>query len=578
MIKVFKNKILFIYLILVFISFSALNYAVKEYFKYENIRNKVKTSEIYVKNILILLSKEKNPEHLLDEISKEYSSKFSVRLTFTDSSGKVLADSDIEEKKIKNTENHLHRPEIKEASEKNFGFSIRHSRTLNKEMFYYAQKISLNGKTFLIRTAIPMEELNKELRFEYRRIYFYFILIVILSSGAGFLIIKKAFHPLEKIIYASKKYASGDFSHRIEPESSGEMKKLSQTLNYMAENLEKQINELIIKNKQLSSIFAGIIEGVVLMDKNLRIKKANAAFENIFGFSEGKHINETVKSAEALDTLEISLKEKKKIEKDFFYREKNKHFKISAIPIDSSSETAVLAVIYDIDEEKKLDSLKKEFIANFSHEIKTPITIIKANIETILSDSKMSKEDLNSFLISINKNSQRIENISKDIITLNFLESDRIKLNKEKINVSDYINEIKETFKTSMTSLKINFIKEIPENLEILADKDILDKALYNLFDNAVKFNMEKGFIKIICAKDDEKIKIIFENSGIPIPKESLERIFERFYTADKSRSRLKGGTGLGLSIVKHAVELHGGKVYAESFQNFNRFTITIPS
>lgn len=579
MFKVFKNKIFIIYLLLIFTSFALLDYSIILNIKKENIHQNKKIAEIYGNAIESSIDREKYSKNLLKTLSKDYSSKFGVRITFIDSKGKVLADSEIPQDKIEYVENHISRPEVKNAIENGSGFSIRHSKTIGKDLLYYSKLKKINGENLIIRVSIPLKDINAQISDARKRISTYFLFFLLISVLAGWAIFKKAFSPLGKIIYASKLYASGDFSHRIEVEGRGELKKLSETLNYMAQNLEKQLLELKLTNSQLSMIFENIKESLALIDSRGDIEKFNKQFADTFKLdSKNAKVSDILKSGDAIDALMFAIKERKRVDKNFVYTENGKNYKISIIPIAMIGDTyKYLIVVYDIDEDKKLETIKRDFIANLSHEIKTPITAIKTSLETIMSDKNITKEDMSIFLSAIEKNVSRIENISRDIISLNYLESDMLKVKKERINLFSYINSISESFRASLIYSEINFSNEIDKSLFIESDMDLLEKAFFNLFDNAIKFNIKGGFIRIRSLKEENTLKIFFENSGPNIPQESLSRIFERFYTVEKSRSRLKGGTGLGLSITKHAIEILGGHIKADSSDGVNSFIISFP-
>jgi len=576
---VFKNKVFVIYLFLIFTSFALLDYSIILNIKKENISHNKKIAEIYVNTIESLIDREKYSQKLIQTLSKEYLSKFGARITFIDSKGKVLADSQIPQKKIEYVENHIRRPEVKNAIEYGEGFSLRHSKTIGKDLLYYSRIKKINGENLIIRASLPLKDINAEIYAARKKISTYFLFFLFISVTAGWAIFKKAFSPLGKIIYASKLYASGDFSHRIKIEGKGELKKLSETLNYMAENLERQLFELKLTNSQLSMIFENIKESLALIDSRGFIEKFNKQFSDTFKLnSQDIKISDILKSGDAIDAVISAIKEKKRVDKNFVYIDNGKNYEISIIPITMINDTyKYLLVVYDVDEDKKLETIKKDFIANLSHEIKTPLTAIKTSLETIMSDKNITKEDLSIFLLAIDKNVSRIESISRDIISLNYLESDMLKIKKEKINLFSYTSSISESFRASLISSEINFSNEIDKSLFIESDMDILEKAFFNLFDNAIKFNMKGGFIRTRNLKEENTLKIFFENSGPEIPEESLSRIFERFYTVNKSRSRLKGGTGLGLSIVKHAVEILGGTVRAESSDGVNSFIISFP-
>ena len=223
--------------------------------------------------------------------------------------------------------------------------------------------------------------------------------------------------------------------------------------------------------------------------------------------------------------------------------------------------------------------MRSDFIANVSHELKTPLTSIKGFIETLLEGALDDRENNRNFLMIIQEHAERLNNLVNDLLSLSHLESNEIVLEKEGINIKQQVEGVIMGFKSQLKKKSIEVKDELPANLSIKADKNRIEQVFTNLIDNAIKFNKEKGSIKIYSRDLNGKTKIIVEDSGIGIPKKDITRIFERFYRVDKARSRELGGTGLGLSIVKHIVELHNGSAGVESTEGFgSKFWIILPS
>jgi two-component system phosphate regulon sensor histidine kinase PhoR len=343
----------------------------------------------------------------------------------------------------------------------------------------------------------------------------------------------------------------------------------------MGEEIEKALKDIEYKNRILSLIFEGMKEGIFILSEKDEIELFNKRFSKILSIEEqdlkGKKINEVIREWEFLEAVKET--KKKELKKEIKLSS-GKYIIILGFSIVLKDEKKYVFVIYDIDEEKKLEIMKRDFIANFSHEIKTPLTVIKTNLETILNE-EMNSQEIKKFLSAIEKNVLRMENIVRDIIKLSYIESN-IKLEINKINIKEIIEKIIFAFEPKIKEKNIDIKIDLNQTI-IQADQSLIEDCFFNLIDNAIKYNQTNGWIKIYSQKLENEIKISIENSGNPIPNEYLERIFERFFVVDKSRSRSMGGTGLGLSIVKHIVELHKGKVYAESFKDFNRFNIVLP-
>jgi len=222
--------------------------------------------------------------------------------------------------------------------------------------------------------------------------------------------------------------------------------------------------------------------------------------------------------------------------------------------------------------------MRSDFVANVSHELKTPLTSIKGFVETLLEGALDDKENNRNFLKIIYDHTERLNNLVEDLLSLSHLESKEIILNKKSFNLRQQLEEAISTFKAQLKKNGIEVKNELPISISVTADQDRMEQVFTNLIDNAIKFNKEKGAIRIYIQEVNGKIKVFVEDKGIGIPEKDIPRIFERFYRVDKARSRELGGTGLGLSIVKHIVELHGGNVGVESAEGLgSKFWFTIP-
>lgn len=517
----------------------------------------------------IIKTKKEIPFSELKDIAKVTNS----RITIINSKGDVLFDTEVEDIKI--LDNHLLRPEILEASRKGEGISIRFSNTLKERMIYFSRKIKLKDEELFLRVSVPYTQLKEKISTAKRSLLLY---LLIFFSATIFFIVKifnYFINPIEDIIFASNQFSKGDFDYKI-PTSNmkGEIKSLAITLNNMAQKIKENMLNLEKSIKTIKSITDNLEEAICIYSNN-EILYGNVAFCRLFNSHkpQGHTIAEIIRDKEIIQTL--SQMKDKSISKEVLIN--SRYFLLKLYPFRTEGMKDVMVVVfYDIDKTKRLDIIKRDFIANFSHEIKTPLTVIKTNIETIAIHN-LTDEEKDFFIESTQKNIERIENIINDIITLNYLESEP-PLKFEEIKIAKIIDEIISVFKTKINQNNISLEIDIDERLQIKSDREILEKILVNLIDNAIKYNTTNGFIRIKAEKGNGLIKIIFENSGKTIPQEYLERIFERFFTIDKSRSRLMGGTGLGLSIVKHAVERLGGSIKASSTLNSNIFTLTLPS
>jgi two-component system phosphate regulon sensor histidine kinase PhoR len=254
-------------------------------------------------------------------------------------------------------------------------------------------------------------------------------------------------------------------------------------------------------------------------------------------------------------------------------------FEVNATPIfDNSVVSGCLIVIHDITEIRRLETVRSDFVANVSHELKTPLTSIKGFVETLLEGALDDEGNNRNFLKIIQDHAERLNSLVEDLLSLSHLESKEIALDKSIFNLRQQLEKVILGFKSQLKNKDIDVKNESPIGISINADKDRIEQVLTNLIDNAIKFNKEKGSIRIYTQEEGDKIKVFVEDSGIGIPGKDISRIFERFYRVDKARSRELGGTGLGLSIVKHIVELHSGSVGVKSTEGLgSKFWFILP-
>ncbi len=359
-----------------------------------------------------------------------------------------------------------------------------------------------------------------------------------------------------------------------------QVQKLKEALN---ETIEK-INLLERQDNSSRAILENMVEGVIVLDSATRIISINPSAEKIFAVSKdealGRFLLEAIRNSDIAEIADTLLKKA-----EFISQELNlvfpikKVFQINASPIfENKRISGCLLVIHDITEIRRLEAMRRDFVANVSHELKTPLTTIKGFVETLLEGALEDKDNSRHFLEIIQGHADRINNLVNDLLDLSHLESKEITLEKQEINLKTLADETLASFKSPLKKKAIEVINGLPAQLLIKIDKDKIGQVLTNLIDNAIKFNQEKGFIKIYSEDLLDKIKIVVEDSGIGIPPKDIPRIFERFYRVDKARSRSLGGTGLGLSIVKHIVELHNGSVGVESTEGLgSKFWFILP-
>ncbi len=360
--------------------------------------------------------------------------------------------------------------------------------------------------------------------------------------------------------------------------------KLIEELNTKIAKLNEKIHKLENENNQNRAILNSMVEGTIAVDKDTKVVLVNPAVERIFNVSkkevEGKFFLEAFRNNDISELINNVLKKGEPVSTELnLVWPLQRIFLCNASPIfENDAISGCLVVIHDITEIRRLERMRSDFVANVSHELKTPLTSIKGFVETLLEGALSDKENSRHFLKIIQKHVDRLNNLINDLLGLSHIESRQIKLDIEEFNLKDLIDEVLLGFKSQLKQKAIEVKNDLYAGLLVKADKDRIEQVLTNLIDNAIKFNKEKGFVKIYSQDFNDKIKITVEDSGSGIPIKDIPRIFERFYRVDKARSRDFGGTGLGLSIVKHIVELHGGSVGVESIEGFgSKFWFIFP-
>ncbi len=361
-------------------------------------------------------------------------------------------------------------------------------------------------------------------------------------------------------------------------------KEIQRKIDSAVAGLNSRIQELEKQANQIQAILNSMIEGVIAVDRHANIISINPAIEQIFGISkkdaEGRLLLEVIKNNDIFEIASAVLSSAQTASKelDLVWPVK-RIFQLNATPLfEAGAVSGCLLAIHDITEIRRLEAMRRDFVANVSHELKTPLTSISGFVETLLEGALEDKENSRHFLEIIKEHTRRLNSLINDLLELSCIESSNSGLELEEIKLSGFVDKILSAFKSQLKKKTILTENIIPQGLSVKADKNRLEQVLVNLIDNAIKFNQDKGFIKISAEDLGDKIKIIIEDSGAGIPAKDIARIFERFYRVDKARSRELGGTGLGLSIVKHIVELHAGTVGVDSVEGAgSKFWFTLP-
>jgi len=522
------------------------------------------------KQISLYLTEQKFQD--MDDLCKEIGNSSSTRITVILPDGEVIADSD---EMPSNMRNHADRPEFKDALEQGSGNSIRPSETLGKKMMYQAIVLKHNDEIqAVVRTSVPVTAIDEALKNIYAKLLWAGIIISICAGAISLAISKKISQPVEQMTEVAKHFASGDLNLKLPISSTTELAELANSLNEMARQLNCRIDTITEERSQIQAILSSMIEGVLAVDSTGHIVSINKAAANLLNIDASKSqklsIEEAIRNPQLQEYIKNTLENNKPNQMDYFVLNDGGRFLQlhgSALTDNNGKNNGAVLVLHDITRTRQLEDVRRDFVANVSHELKTPVTSIKGFVETLLDGAVNEPQEARRFLEIIAKHSDRLNAIIEDLLSLSRLEED-----SEKRRLSFEETKIKPTLASAIELSKLKADKKHIK-VELTCDEEItaklnsalIEQAVLNLIDNATKYSQENSKIQVLAQIKNNEILITVSDQGCGIGKEHLDRIFERFYVVDKGRSRKLGGTGLGLSIVKHIAAVHGGYIQVES-------------
>jgi len=502
----------------------------------------------------------------------ELAERTRARLTLIDAAGRVTADSELGDKE---TDDHLNRSEIQEARLRGLGRAVRYSHTLKKEMLYVAIPLREGSRTTgYVRLSRPLAEITLTIDGMGGAIFGILLVTVTALLLIALLFSLRMLSPIGRLAAFTGKVRTGNASGALRIESRDEIGQLSKNINEMVTALQEKIRTADEEKRKLESLFSGMSEGVMVLDAENRIESVNRGMEEMTGRQRGEVIGKTLLEAfrniglrDALERFrerretvseEISLGDDRSVVMDVT---------ISAVRGETRGERKTMLVFHDVTRLKKLERIRTDFVANVTHEIRTPLTAIIGFAETLQQGAFENPETARKFLRTIRENAERLNRLVDDLLTLSGLELGEAKLHPEGIRIEDALDRVLAVVEARAAEKGLTIRKEIAGELPLIrADRDRLAQILINVLDNAIKFTPVGGTIAISTSPGEEGfLTVRIADTGVGIPKGEIPRLGERFYRADKTRSREPGGTGLGLSIVKHLMIAHGGRVIIDS-------------
>ena len=558
-------KILFSYLIIVCISFFILDLFIKDEIK-KVMTDRIETELLTYTELIDLNSAQKMSDQL-----RQIALISNSRVTLVDAQGKVFADS---EKDISQLENHFSRPELQEARLKGKGKSIRFSQSIGVDMLYVAIPMKSGSQiTGYVRLARPLHDVQGMIEKVYQSVFLAMMIVAVIALFIALFFSYRLAAPIRAMERFTERLRQGHPVGTIFLETSDETEKLADNINYLVEELHTQIRLANEEKSKLMTAFTSMTEGVLILNAEDKIEFVNQALSNMLAEQYGDINGKTL--IEAFRDVELQ---------KAFLKFKEKHDTVvEEIILGSSIEPVILSVsislvhnypdeeksmlvFHDVTRLKKLEKIRVDFVANVTHEIRTPLTAIIGYLETIKAGTINNIDDTKRFVdISLNQ-AQRLNRLVEDLLVISKVELGELSFKYEEISLRNALDGVIPLVEAKVKFKNITIHNKVPENgATIRADRDRLTQILVNVLDNAVKFTQENGSISIESEQKDNYAVLTITDTGIGIPKEEVQRLGERFYRVDRSRSRDLGGTGLGLSIVKHLMIAHGGRMEIES-------------
>jgi two-component system phosphate regulon sensor histidine kinase PhoR len=443
-----------------------------------------------------------------------------------------------------------------------------------QEMMYIAIPLKDDNREILcaVRASLPMTAIKGELNRMTIRMGAAAIVTGVLSMLVCIVVVRRITKPLQGMSLAARQFAEGDFSHRIPAQQTMELDRLAESLNTMSQHLNKTLSTISEQRNEQQAVLSSMDEGVLAIDRRERIIHMNRVAGEILDVdhkaSKRELVQQVVRFANLQEFIKATLGSQKTISMDLALIGKaEKQIQAHGTVLRNAEEDSIgaLIVLRDVTHIRHLETVRSDFVANVSHELKTPITSIKGFVETLLSDDWKHEPDILRFLEIINQQSGRLNAIIDDLLTLSRLEQKEGIVMKTPSALASVLDNASYLCQLQAGKKNIAITIECPEDLVLNINAPLLEQALVNLIINAIKYSEPNKTVQIRAEQEDDQVLVSVKDEGFGIENKHLERLFERFYRVDTARSRKLGGTGLGLSIVKHIIQAHDGTIRVES-------------
>lgn len=516
----------------------------------------------------LMIEHEKYPDH--QQTAQAIGDVIKARVTILSTNGVVIGDSEVNRANLTGLDNHADRPEIQQAAASGSGTSIRYSSTIRMDMLYTALPFNTSTERGFVRLAVPLDSLARIRTTLHSMIGGAIILAVLVSLLLSFLLSRIVFKPLEAISAAATRIGKGELELRIPVSGSDEISGLAVVMNEMSGRIREQLQNIAAEKQQLNAILQGMGEGVMVVSRDGIITLVNQAFRKLFALdvdAVGRQLIEVSRHPDLLAAFGQQQQSKGNLLREIVIQPQGQTLLTHWVPLElENRRQGVVAVFHDISDMKKVENMRRDFVANVSHELRTPVTVIKGYAETLLDGTLESDpERARRFTEIILGHSERLTALINDILTLSKLEAKGAALELLPLDPAAVVLKAVRLLAEQAEARNIIMYADLCGISQVMADHGRVEQVLVNLLDNAIKYTPAGGNVRISGEESGDFVRISVADNGVGIPPKDLPRIFERFYRVDEARSREQGGTGLGLAIVKHIIQLHGGEVSVTS-------------
>jgi two-component system phosphate regulon sensor histidine kinase PhoR len=503
--------------------------------------------------------------------TRQLAERAGARITVVQPNGTVVGDSEEDPARMMN---HADRPELREALAGRVGTMARSSPTLGHEMMYVAVPLREGGRIVgAVRASVPLTPINRLVRSISSRFYVSAVVAGLVVALASLAVSRRISRSLYELTQGARSFARGELQHRLPLPETEELRLLATAMNHMAVELDSRLQTLVSQRNQLEALLGSMQDGVLAVDGQEHVIILNAAAARMVGADPqqglGRSIQEVVRNSDLQKFVAEVLAGEGLAEAEVVVEGPSEQYMDAhgAVLRDAQGlKIGAVVVLHDITEFKRLAAIRRDFVANVSHELKTPITLIKGFVETLLDGNPHSPEDVDRFLGIIAKQANRMYAIIEDLLSLSRVEQeDGGRIARENVCLRGVLEAALKDCEPKAGAKKIRLILDCDEKIRADLNGPLMEQVIINLVDNAIQYSEAGQTVQVGAAVSGAEVTLYVRDHGSGIPREHLPRVFERFYRVDKGRSRALGGTGLGLAIVKHIVQAHGGRISVQS-------------